>query len=138
MAATVFESQNSTSPSRTFVRTTATARCTPGGDASDDHGLCWSLPVEEAIGFLSAGARVDGDGRFRDLALGGDLLQHRACPQQLHAALCGATAGADEIGAALDAVYAARPGLIEGVRSLSSLRTALLDAVQRAREDGRV
>ncbi len=103
-------------------------------DVADDRGLCWSRPVEEAIGFISAGARLDASGRFADLALGGDLLQNSSCPEQLHARLVGAAADADTIGAALDAVYAARPGLIEGVRSLSSLRTALLDAVERAQE----
>jgi hypothetical protein len=102
-------------------------------DVADDGALCWSAPVEEAIGFISAGARLDGTGRFAEVALGGDLLQHRACPEQLRNELCGSEPDPDRIGAALDRVYAARPGLIEGVRSLGSLRGALLDAAQRAR-----
>jgi hypothetical protein len=102
-------------------------------DVANDAGLSWSQPVEEAIGFISAGVRLDGTGKFADLALGGDLLQHRACPDQLREALHGAEPEPEGIGAALDQVYSARPGLIEGVRSLGSLRSALLDAAERAR-----
>jgi len=102
-------------------------------DVADDGGLCWAAPVEEAIGFISAGARLDEAGQLADVALGGDLLQHRACPEQLRAELCGSQPDPDRIGAALDRVYAARPGLIEGVRTLGTLRDALLDASDRAR-----
>ncbi|HMI92540.1 MAG TPA: hypothetical protein VK509_14295 [Polyangiales bacterium] len=102
-------------------------------EVAADAGLCWAAPLEEAIGFISAGARLDAAGRFAELALGGDLLQHRDCPAQLRAALIGREPEPERIGAALDQVYAARPGLIEGVRTLGTLRAALLDAAGCAR-----
>ena len=121
-----FEAASLNEPERSEI---AAMRAQLSVDVRDDRGLCWSDPVEEAIGFLSAGARLDAAGRFADLALGGDLLQQRDCPQRVHAALVGAEPTPERIGAALDAVYSARPGLLEGVRSLDSMRTALLAAV---------
>lgn len=110
----------------------AATRAALAVDIKDDRGLCWSRPVEEAIGFISAGARRDGSGTIADVALGGDFFQHRACPGQLRGALIGGDADPDRIGLAIDRVYAARPGLIEGVRSLGKLQAALLDALARA------
>jgi hypothetical protein len=103
----------------------------PRVDVADDRGLCWSRPHEEAIGFVSAGVRLDEHGKLAALEVGGDFFQQRECPGQLAARLLGRTPDEVAIGGALDAVYAARPGLIEGVRSLTSLRDALLDAVRR-------
>ena len=119
-------------PSETELTAIAQLRSGSSVDVNDDRGLRWAQPVEEAIGFISAGARLDGSGAIADVALGGDFFQHRACPEQLRAALIGGPADAQHIGAALDRVYAARPGLIEGVRSLASLRSALLDALDTA------
>jgi lipoate-protein ligase A len=102
-------------------------------DVHDTRGLSWSRPHEEAIGFVSAGVKLDGSGAIAQLEVGGDFFQHRECAAQLTARLIGTEPDADEIGAALDAVYAARPGLIEGVRSLTTLRSAILDAVERER-----
>jgi hypothetical protein len=98
----------------------------------DERGLCWSAPREDAIGFVSAGVKLDAQGKLAALEVGGDFYQHDACPEQLAARLLGHAPTADAIGAALDAVYAARPGLIEGVRSLTILRDAIVEAVQRA------
>jgi lipoate-protein ligase A len=97
-----------------------------------DDGLYWSLPHEEAIGFVSAGARLDTDGRIDAVQIGGDFFQHQDCAGQLAARLVGTRGGPMNVAAALDAVYAARPGLIEGVRSLRTLAAALLDAIDRA------
>jgi hypothetical protein len=102
-------------------------------DVHDVRGLTWSRPYEEAIGFVSAGVRLDASGAIAALEVGGDFFQHRECPVQLAGRLIGVQPDPDTIGAALDAVYAARPGLIEGVRSLTSLRSAILDAVERER-----
>jgi hypothetical protein len=98
----------------------------------DDFGLAWSDPHEEAIGFVSAGARLDARGHLDALHLGGDFYQRAECPAQLRARLIGAPPSEERIGTALDAVYASRPGAIEGVRRLTTLRDALLQAAQRA------
>lgn len=102
-------------------------------DVREMHGLSWSRPYEEAIGFVSAGVRLDANGCIAALEVGGDFFQQRECPNQLATKLIGAQPDPDTIGAALDAVYAARPGLIEGVRSLTTLRSAILDAIERSR-----
>lgn len=93
--------------------------------------LVWSDAQPEAIGFVSAGVLLRADGTLEALELGGDFFQQRACRDALAARLLGAPATPEAIGAAIDAVYAAT-GRIEGVRSLTSLRTAILDAVARA------
>lgn len=98
----------------------------------DDLGLRWSDPHEEAIGFVSAGARLDPHGSLEALRLGGDFYQRARCPAQLHERLLGASPSEERVGAALDAVYGSDSGAIEGVRRLTTLRDALLQAVQRA------
>jgi hypothetical protein len=101
-------------------------------DPRDDGGLTWSAPHEEAIGFVSAGVRLDAAGRLQELRLGGDFFQDHACPARLRERLLGQRPESDVVGASLDAVYAERLGLIEGVRSLRTLHAAILDAVARA------
>jgi hypothetical protein len=105
----------------------------PRIDPRDEGGLTWSSPHEEAIGFVSAGVKLDASGRLAELQLGGDFFQAEACPAQLRERLLGERPESSTLGAALDAVYAERPGLIEGVRSLPTLHAALLEAVERAR-----
>lgn len=102
-------------------------------DPNDDRGLWWSDPQPEAIGFVSAGVRLDAAGRIEVGAVLGDFFQQRDCPAQLGARLRGCSPDAEAVGAALDAVYTARPGLIEGVRTLRTLEAALLQAAARAR-----
>lgn len=102
--------------------------------ASEPEDLCWSDPLEEAIGFVGAGAALNDAGRLSALRIAGDLMQHEGCPVALAEALLGTEPTARGIGGALDRIYAERPGLIEGVRSLGSLQQALLDAVAHARE----
>ena len=101
-------------------------------DPAADGGLSWSAPREEAIGFVSAGARLDARGAVAELSLGGDFMQRGGRHQALAAALVGQLPDAPRVGAALDAVYAREPGAIEGVRSLHTLRDAILDACERA------
>ncbi|MGD8859404.1 MAG: hypothetical protein PVI30_05285 [Myxococcales bacterium] len=97
-------------------------------DGSDDGGLRWSTPVEEPIGFVQAGVRLDADGRIAAARLAGDFMQDEACTGELQAQLEGAEPSAATFGAALDRIYAAQPGRVEGVRNLPSLQGALLSA----------
>jgi hypothetical protein len=99
-------------------------------DPGDEGGLRWSRPHEEAIGFVSAGAAFDGGGAFTALELGGDFYQQRERSAELRARLVGVQAEAEAIGAAVDAIYGA-PGAIEGVRSLTTLREAILNTMAR-------
>ena len=94
--------------------------------------LQWSQPREEAIGFVSAGVEVATDERLGAFELCGDFFQHSACAEQLAVRLLGQVPTLATVGAALDSVYGVRPGLIEGVRSLNSLRDAIIDAVAAA------
>lgn len=96
-------------------------------DPNDDGALRWSRPHEEAIGFVSAGVRVDAQGRFAALELRGDFYQQRACTTRLSDALCGAPTDSGTISAALDDVYRS-PGSLEGIRSLTTLRDAISNA----------
>lgn len=121
-----------TPPSAAELASAAALRAALAVDVADTAGLAWSDPLPEAIGGVSAGARLDAGGAFAAVRVAGDFYQHRACAPQLRAHLLGAAPDPDRIGAALDAVYAARPGLIEGVRSLNTLRSALLQAAERA------
>lgn len=94
--------------------------------------LSWSEPHEDAIGFVSAGLQLDGAGRIAAARVGGDFYQRQRCGPELSRRLAGAAPTPESVGQALDAVYAVEPGAIEGVRSLNTLRSALLDAAQRA------
>jgi hypothetical protein len=97
-------------------------------DPGDEGGLRWSRPHEEAIGFVSAGAAFDERGAFTALELGGDFYQQRERARELSARLVGVQAEPASIGAAVDAVYGT-PGAIEGVRSLTTLREAILNTM---------
>ncbi|MDH5670903.1 MAG: hypothetical protein OEZ06_02080 [Myxococcales bacterium] len=114
-------------------RDEADALATRLADAWRDAGpptLHYGEALEEAIGFVAAGVALDPAGKLAALRLVGDFMQHEACPQQLTDALLGALPDARSLGAALDGVYAAGPGLIEGVRSLGTLQEALLSALE--------
>jgi hypothetical protein len=99
---------------------------------AEPAGLRWSVPREEAIGFVTAGVTLDGEGRLAAVQLGGDFFQHDDCAQALQAELRGQAPTADAIGGALDRVYGRSPGLLEGVRTLRSLQDAVLGAASRA------
>lgn len=101
-------------------------------DARSSEGLCWSQPHEEAIGFVTAGMRLDHAGAIAALRVGGDFYQPHDRPARLERELLGKPPHPELLGQALDAVYAAEPGKIEGVRSLNTLRNALLDAAEAA------
>jgi lipoate-protein ligase A len=111
----------------------ASVRASLPVDVASDGGLCWSAPREEAIGFVSAGARLDEWGAIAALELGGDFMQRSSRGTALRDALVGIIPDAPHVGAAVDTVYGREPGALEGVRSLHTLRDAILDACERAR-----
>ncbi len=99
-------------------------------DADDE--LAWSSPLEEAIGFVSAGVKLDSAGKLSRVVLAGDFFQGRGAPAAPERTLLGVTPSSEPIGRSLDAVYAHGPNEIEGVKSLTSLQSAILDAAARA------
>jgi len=125
----VFEARE---PSASELEAAAALRRALAVDLGADDGLCWSAPHEEAIGFVGAGVRLDDAGAIAALTLGGDFMQQSGRGQALRDALIGAHPDPTRVGAALDAVYGRRAGSLEGVRSLQSLRDAILDACARA------
>jgi hypothetical protein len=100
-------------------------------------GLVWSSPREEAIGFVSAGVSLDADGRFVHVCVAGDFLAHQACTATLETRLRGARPKAQVVGEAVDAVFARAGYDVEGIRSLSVIRDAILEAAQRHPREAR-
>ena len=98
----------------------------------DPPTLCWSAPIEEAIGFVVAAVALDEQGQLSDLALRGDFFMDRGAEAALRDKLLGRRPGLQSVGAAIDATFAAGTHEIEGVRSLDTLRTAILDATARS------
>jgi hypothetical protein len=94
-------------------------------------GLTWSSPYEEAIGFVSAGVALDHAGNFASVRIAGDFFAHRACAATLEKELCGASPHAQRVGEAVDAVFARSGYDVEGIRSLSVIRDAILEAAER-------
>jgi hypothetical protein len=95
--------------------------------------LHWSHPIEEAIGFISAGVALDGAGKLARVRMCGDFFADDGCNVTLERMLIGVEPTADHIGRAVDAAYGATGPDAEGVRDLRSFQTAILDAVARAR-----
>jgi hypothetical protein len=100
--------------------------------ASD--GLIWSSPHEEAIGFVSAGAALDSAGKFASIRVAGDFFAHRACAATLEKALCGSSPDAQRVAEAVDAAFARSGYDVEGIRSLTVIRDAILQAAGRRNE----
>jgi hypothetical protein len=99
--------------------------------ASD--GLRWSSPVEEAIGFVSAGVALDSAGNFASVRVAGDFFAHRACAATLEKVLCGSSPDAQQIAKAVDAVFARSGYDVEGIRSLTVIRDAIVLAAEAAK-----
>lgn len=95
--------------------------------------LIWSSPREEAIGFVSAGVQLDANGKIVRVRIAGDFFAHRACTATLEARLCGAIPDAQVVGEAVDATFARSGYDVEGLRSLSVIRDAILEAAERSR-----
>jgi hypothetical protein len=102
------------------------------GDA-DAGALHWSHPIEEAIGFISAGVALDSASKLARVRMCGDFFADDGCGVTLERMLMGVEPTADHIGRAVDAAYGATGPDVEGVRDLRSFQTAILDAVARAR-----
>ena len=101
-------------------------------DRVADEGLTWSSPREEAIGFVSAGVALDGAGNFARVRVAGDFFAHRACIATLQKQLCGVRPHVQAVSEAVDAVFARSGYDVEGIRSLSVIRDAILEAAERS------
>ncbi|OJY25998.1 MAG: hypothetical protein BGO98_36035 [Myxococcales bacterium 68-20] len=117
-------------------RTSASAHVDrPSGEApSIDEGTCevaWSATREEAIGTIGAG--LDASGRLR---VGGELMVSRDALARLEALLAAlpADASEDDIGRAVDEALGSGGAITFGVRSLASIRDAIVEA--RGRLEG--
>jgi hypothetical protein len=102
----------------------------PDPDAS---ALFWSHPIEEAIGFVSAGVALDGAAKLARVRMCGDFFADDTCAITLERMLIGVAPSPDHIASAIDAAYGHAGHDIEGVRDLNTFHTAILDAVARAR-----
>ena len=106
----------------------------PGLAPDPDAGaLHWSHPIEEAIGFVSAGVALDSAGKLARVRMCGDFFADDNCAVTLERVLVGVAPSSDHIGRAVDAAYGQGGHDIEGVRDLRTFQTAILDAVARAR-----
>lgn len=85
----------------------------------------WTATREEAIGIVAAGR--DRDGVMR---VGGELMVSRDAVQRLESRLAETEAGSDPaaIGALVDATLGAADVALAGVRSLTSVRDAIVEA----------
>jgi hypothetical protein len=90
--------------------------------------LVWSSPREEAIGFVSAGVALDPAGNFQRVRVAGDFFAHRVCTATLETQLCGVRPSEHVVGEAVDAVFARSGYDVEGIRSLSVIRDAIMEA----------
>jgi hypothetical protein len=95
------------------------------------EGLIWASPREEAIGFVSAGVALDLDGKFVNVRVAGDFFAHRACAATLATRLHGSSPHGQVVSEAVDAVFARSGYDVEGIRSLSVIRDAILEAAER-------
>lgn len=99
----------------------------------DDGDLVWSRPVEDAIGFVEAGVRLRADGSVARARVCGDFYAERGGMAALEGALCGLPPSPDAFGAAIDGAFGPGRYVIEGLATLRSIQSALLDAADRAR-----
>ena len=99
-------------------------------DASELH---WSHPIEEAIGFVSAGVALDRAAKLARVRMCGDFFADDTCAVTLERMLIGVEPTTDHIARAVDAAYGQAGHDVEGVRDLRTFQTAILDAVARAR-----
>ena len=99
----------------------------------DAAALHWSHPVEEAIGFVSAGVSLDSAGKLSRVRICGDFFADDSCAITLERILVGVAPSSEHIGRAVDSAYGQTGHDVEGVRDLHTFQTAILDAVARAR-----
>jgi hypothetical protein len=113
-----------------WLRAEPRAGLPPDPDASALH---WSHPIEEAIGFVSAGVAIDGAGKLARVRMCGDFFADDNCAITLERMLIGVEPATDHIARAVDNAYGQAGHDVEGVRDLHTFQTAILDAVARAR-----
>ena len=104
-------------------------------DELPDIALGWSYPLEEAIGFVSAGVALDEGGKFSAVRLCGDFFAHRSCASALERQLLGVTPTQETVGRAVDGAYATSGYDVEGIRSMRTIQEAILQAVAVARRE---
>ena len=104
-------------------------------DELPEIGYGWSHPLEEAIGFVSAGVALDAGGKIAGVRLAGDFFAHRACAAALERQLVGVAPNAEIVGRAVDAAYATPEHDVEGIRSMRTLQEAILQAVAVAQRE---
>jgi hypothetical protein len=81
---------------------------------------------------VSAGVALDTNGKFVRVRVAGDFFAHQACTAALETRLCGTSPDEHVVGEAVDAVFARSGYDVEGIRSLSVIRDAILEAAQRS------
>ena len=104
-------------------------------DTPLDRSMTWSMPREEAIGFVSAGVGLDHAGKFASVRVAGDFFAHRACGATLERVLLGVTPAPDLVARAVDAAFAHAGHDVEGIRKLRTFQDAIIDAATSAVSD---
>lgn len=104
-------------------------------DTPLDRSMTWSMPREEAIGFVSAGVGLDHAGKFASVRLAGDFFAHRGCEATLERVLLGVTPAPDHVARAVDAAFAHAGHDVEGIRKLRTFQDAIIDAANSAVSD---
>jgi hypothetical protein len=107
----------------------------PAADSALERSLTWSMPREEAIGFVSAGVGLDRAGKFAAVRVAGDFFAHRACATTLERVLLGVTPAPDLVARAVDAAFAHTGHDVEGIRQLRTFQDAIIDAANSAVSD---
>lgn len=94
-------------------------------DAREAREAAWAATREEAIGTIGAGR--DASGRLR---VGGELMVSRDALARLEALVAAlpADASADDVGRAVDEALGSGGAITFGVRSLASIRDAIVEA----------
>lgn len=103
-------------------------------DTAEERLMHWSSPREEAIGFVSAGVRLDGAGKLAAVSMVGDFFAHRSCAATLSRTLSGVSPNSDLVARSVDAAFAHASHDLEGIRSLRTFQDAITDAAQTAAE----
>jgi len=101
-------------------------------DTAEVRELVWSSPREEAIGFVSAGLRLDSAGKVAAVRVAGDFFAHRGCMSTLERVLLGVSPTPELVGRAVDAAFSHASYDVEGIRSLRTFQDAIIDAAAAA------
>jgi hypothetical protein len=97
-----------------------------------DDELCWSDPVEEVIGFLSAGVALNAQGELVNVRLRGDFMCADIAIAAFEDRVRGATTD-PEVGEAINAIFTDPRYMLEGIGDLGSVFAVVTQALARAR-----